>query len=288
MPPVGYDAADDPDNPKHSRHLERIQHAKDRVARDAVKVVEETDHTVGRKLKEVGPLNPKRRGKAPLKRAREDITFTNGDMSFEMVFTLTTYDVFLKDNHILVAYCYTKDGLSRRSELNLDEHIGNVDGSFHILKPSDSHFFSHTSRDITYKDGVMRASLRKLSQDYNITSVCLDLYIVNDNGCLKFRKPHSGDILSSCRTFSLTYSVLSALCLGPDGAWHASSLDLDEHYSVYEGAVVPIGTHFYRGVRNASFQFRHGEVDLTNCVFNRDGKLAFELDLSGSKPFKLM
>ncbi|KAH9832471.1 Cyanovirin-N [Rhodofomes roseus] len=222
-----------------------------------------------------------------------------------MVFTLTTYDAFLKDNHILVAYCYSKDGSSRRCELDLDKHLGNNDGWFDTTTPDRSHAFSHSSRDITYKDGTLRASLRKLSKDYNITTICLDSYVVNANGQLQFCKTPGGEILSSCRAFCLTDSVLSALCLGMDHTWHASSIDLNGHYGVYKGAVVPIGTHFHRDVRNACFQvrgarallcaevrvalgkFEHGEVDLSNCVFNREGRLTFVLDLSGGKPFKL-
>lgn len=50
-----------------------------------------------------------------------------------MAFYHSSSDIRLIDNHILVAHCKTRDGELNESSVDLNEFIGNNDGTAHIL-----------------------------------------------------------------------------------------------------------------------------------------------------------
>ncbi|KAA1478657.1 hypothetical protein DENSPDRAFT_845794 [Dentipellis sp. KUC8613] len=209
-----------------------------------------------------------------------------------MSFSLTSSHVDIAGSK-LEAWCRTPDGLEQLSILDLDSHLGNNHGTFDLT--STARGFSKSASRIIYKNGIVEATLYGRFGGGHVASICLDLFVCNVGGELKFTRVTQGEyILVSCGMFSLEGSVLSALCLGNDGKYHQSSIDLNKHYGTRNGFLTSGRNGFYAGARNVSFEvmdtrallcaevsnqdgeYIYSEVDISLCVFNHSGRLVFE------------
>lgn len=106
---------------------------------------------------------------------------------------------------------------------------------------------------------------------------------------------HRTELLpKSCGTFTLRDSRLHALCLGHDGTFHHSSIDLNDHYGNRRGSFTSNGDRFFDSARNVSLivsstevllcadlridgdEYVHSAIDVARCMSNRNGTLVFE------------
>ncbi|KAG9125205.1 hypothetical protein FRC07_008570 [Ceratobasidium sp. 392] len=100
-----------------------------------------------------------------------------------MSFSRTSRDIRLEASNILSALCDRKDGSSpERSQLDLDQFIGNIDGLFKWGDMS----FSRSSRNISLDGTILRGSLRKMNGQMRHSHIDLDEYIANVGGVLVY------------------------------------------------------------------------------------------------------
>lgn len=211
-----------------------------------------------------------------------------------MSFTLTSTNVSVSGDGILRAKCRAIDGSWRDSKLNLDEFIGNKEGAFDIGH-GNSKGFSRSARDILYKDGILHATLRSSGGQLWPGSFSLDMYVSNMDGQLRFSPPIQSEfIVVSCAAIHLNGSTLRAICLGDDGRYHGSEIDLNAHYTNRGGEFVSDDNHFWYTAKNVSLeiigteirlnaelanydrQWVRSSIDLTPNILNRGGRLIFE------------
>ncbi|KAI8940655.1 hypothetical protein NX059_001925 [Plenodomus lindquistii] len=101
-----------------------------------------------------------------------------------MTFHYSAEDIRIDDGHILKARLQTADGEWNDAEIDLNNHIGNMDGHF----VWDGENFSHSAEDIHFTleaDGaaaVLRASLTDAEGNHETRDINLGERIVNDNG----------------------------------------------------------------------------------------------------------
>ncbi|KAI5117143.1 hypothetical protein M0805_000070 [Coniferiporia weirii] len=138
--------------------------------------------------------------------------------------------------------------------------------------------------------------------DRSFYKTCVDICASSQSGrsddsaimhyFLKGDRPHDS-ILVSCSCIELQGSTLKALCLGSDKKMHPSSIDLNDHYANSNGSFVSDDNHFVHTSRNLSLQvtsesvllsadlrdwnseYQYAEVDLSICIVNDNGRLAF-------------
>ncbi|KAG8769295.1 hypothetical protein FRC12_005050, partial [Ceratobasidium sp. 428] len=100
-----------------------------------------------------------------------------------MSFSRTSRDIRLEGSNILSALCNRKDkSSSERSQIDLDQFIGNIDGSFKWGDKS----FSHSSSNISLNGSILRGSLRKIDGQMRRSSIDLDEHIANVGGVLTY------------------------------------------------------------------------------------------------------
>ncbi|KAG8713207.1 hypothetical protein FRC09_018974 [Ceratobasidium sp. 395] len=100
-----------------------------------------------------------------------------------MSFSRTSRDIRLEGSNILSALCNWKDkSSSERSQIDLDQFIGNIDGSFKWGDKS----FSHSSSNISLNGSILRGSLRKIDGQMRRSSIDLDEHIANVGGVLTY------------------------------------------------------------------------------------------------------
>ncbi|KAK0664634.1 hypothetical protein QBC41DRAFT_283636 [Cercophora samala] len=209
-----------------------------------------------------------------------------------MAFQLTSRGVHLSGS-TLHAECrdWNSDWIS--TSLELDEVLGNSDGKFSL---SDKNF-SHSAKNLRLLRGSkLSASLRRRDGQLAKATFDLNLCVANINGHLQFQKP-SGSLLTSASCYQLDGKILKALCLGYDGLFHASKIDLNEYYENDNGDFTT-GRHFYYSARNVSILpsahslllkaelkgnhwysgdfWNPSEIDLVTCLFVGNGCLGFE------------
>ncbi|KAJ0416325.1 Cyanovirin-N [Aspergillus carlsbadensis] len=105
-----------------------------------------------------------------------------------MSFHVSAQNISVEDGHRLVAELQNEDGDYVHAELNLDDVLGNDDGSFQWGGGGFSHSAEDTSFDLEGDDDVpiLRASLRNADGDEVSADVNLSERIGNDNGSFVF------------------------------------------------------------------------------------------------------
>ncbi|KAA8643636.1 CVNH domain-containing protein [Aspergillus tanneri] len=107
-----------------------------------------------------------------------------------MSFHHSAEDIRIEDNHILVAQLMAEDGEMRESFIDLDNFIGNNNGSFEW----DGQNFSNSASDVRFEiEGgadvpVLRAMLINIEDELVDADINLAERIVNDKGDLVFQK----------------------------------------------------------------------------------------------------
>ncbi|OGM46109.1 cyanovirin-N [Aspergillus bombycis] len=105
-----------------------------------------------------------------------------------MSFHLSAEDIEIRDNHILFARLKDEDGEFQESEINLDDFLGNNDGSFEW----DGENFSGSAENVRFEiegDGevpVLRADLFNESGEAVGSDVNLSERVINENGHFAF------------------------------------------------------------------------------------------------------
>lgn len=91
------------------------------------------------------------------------------------------------------------DGSTRSSILDLDQYIGNKNGSFDLT----SRNFSRSAHDCVYDKGILiKGSLRNFDGTLTTASLCLDMFVTNVDGRLVFSK---GNLCVLNRIFLLLF-----------------------------------------------------------------------------------
>ncbi|KAI0445135.1 hypothetical protein F4803DRAFT_509522 [Xylaria telfairii] len=208
-----------------------------------------------------------------------------------MAFQSTSRGIYLSGS-IVRAECCDRDGNWRSASLDLDNVIGNSDGKFSL---SDKDF-SHGAENLQLYGSKLSASLPRRDGQRVEATFDLNLCVANMNGGLEFQKP-SGSLLTSASCYSLEGTKLKALCIGHDGLFHPSEIDLNEYYGNDNGDLVT-GRHFYDNARNVSIQpsshslllkaelkgnhwlsgdrWKASEIDLVTSLLVSNGCLVFE------------
>ncbi|KAI1748341.1 hypothetical protein F4782DRAFT_542925 [Xylaria castorea] len=189
---------------------------------------------------------------------------------------------------ILQAECRDWDGNWRPTSLDLDTVIGNSDGKFSLANKS----FSHGADNLQLCGSKISISLCRRDGPPVKAIFDLNLCVANKNGSLD-----SGSLLTSACCFSLEGGTLKAFCIGYDGLFYDSEIDLNEYYENENGDLAT-GRHFYYSARNISIQpsanslllkaelkgnhwwygdfWNASEIDLVTSLVVSDGCLMFE------------
>ncbi|CBY00831.1 hypothetical protein IAQ61_011742 [Plenodomus lingam] len=105
-----------------------------------------------------------------------------------MTFQHSAEDIRIDDGHILRARLRNAEGELNDSEIDLNNHIGNVDGNF----VWDGENFSHSAQDIEFTieaDGeaaVLRASLSDAEGNHETRDINLGERISNNDGNFEY------------------------------------------------------------------------------------------------------
>ncbi|KNG91607.1 cyanovirin-N [Aspergillus nomiae NRRL 13137] len=105
-----------------------------------------------------------------------------------MSFHLSAEDIEIRDNHILFALLRNEEGELQESEIDLDEFLGNNDGSFEW----DGENFSGSAENVRFEiegDGevpVLRAGLFNQNGESVESDVNLSERVINENGAFVF------------------------------------------------------------------------------------------------------
>ncbi|KAH8431914.1 CVNH domain-containing protein [Aspergillus melleus] len=106
-----------------------------------------------------------------------------------MSFHYSAKDIHIEDNHKLVALLADSEGEMQEASIDLNEYIGNNDGSFEW----EGQNFSETAEDVEFHiegDGevpVLRAKLNNADGEPVDADINLAERIVNDNGEFSFQ-----------------------------------------------------------------------------------------------------
>lgn len=100
-----------------------------------------------------------------------------------MAFQFTSRSLSIQGS-ILQAECCDYDRNWRLASINLDEVIGNSDGSFSLY----SRNFSRSAKDIQLVGSSLSANLQKHNGQHVKAIIDLNLFIANMNGSLEFQK----------------------------------------------------------------------------------------------------
>ncbi|KAI1207915.1 Cyanovirin-N [Annulohypoxylon truncatum] len=207
-----------------------------------------------------------------------------------MAFSLTSKQVELRGSW-LAAILQKDDGSWTFSKLNLNEHVGNNDGSFDVTIDKWYNSAEHWSCHL--QGPFLRAQLKTREGAWAPeTSVNLDLFIRNKDGSLEFQKLNDS-LLFYTASLQLEYAILRGLVVGPDGKLYLSELNLDENIGNINGKFEAGERHYSRSGRDfkleqgldsvklsaelADYAGAHhpAEIDLAEIVVNRNGKLSF-------------
>jgi hypothetical protein len=96
------------------------------------------------------------------------------------MFSRSSSQILLRDNHILVAKCRLPTGVSVDSLLDLDHYLGNQDGRFIV----GAHKFSLGARNTRLDGNDLNAMLKRIDGSYVHDAINLDAFIGNDCGVL--------------------------------------------------------------------------------------------------------
>ncbi|KAI1655562.1 CNVH-domain-containing protein [Daldinia decipiens] len=208
-----------------------------------------------------------------------------------MAFSLTSKQIELRGSWLVASVRKPEDGSWTFSRLNLNEHIGNNNGTFDITM--DRWLNSAQEWSVHLRGPYLYARLRTISGAYAEEScINLDLFVRNRDGILEFQ--NLGDsLLLYTAGLTLDNAILRGLVVGRDGKFHTSEIDLDEYYGNIGGKFEVDEKHYSRSGRNFSLKrdsnslrligelqdyegvHHPAEVDLSACVVNRKGRLSF-------------
>ncbi|KAK2590190.1 hypothetical protein QQS21_012131 [Conoideocrella luteorostrata] len=209
-----------------------------------------------------------------------------------MAFQSTSRGIHLAGSS-LRAECQGLDMKWRSTSLNLNNVLGNSNGKFSLLDKD----FSRSAENFHLDGTKLFACLRRLDGQCANATLDLNLCIVNNNGDLAFQKP-SNSLLTSASSYSLEGTRLKALCLGHDGLFYVSEIDLGEHYGNNNGEFVKDDRNFHSSAREISIQssphslllkaelkgnhwwsgdfWKASEIDLAVNILVFNGRLVFE------------
>lgn len=104
-----------------------------------------------------------------------------------MAFSLTSKQIELRGSWLVASVRKPEDGSWTFSRLNLNEHIGNTNGTFDII--GDRWFNSAQEWSVHLRGPYLYARLRTISGAYAEEScINLDLFVRNRDGILEFQK----------------------------------------------------------------------------------------------------
>ncbi|KAI1453647.1 Cyanovirin-N [Annulohypoxylon moriforme] len=207
-----------------------------------------------------------------------------------MAFSLTSKQVELRGSW-LAAILQKDDGSWTFSKLNLNEHVGNNDGSFDVT--IDKWYNTAEQWSCHLQGPFLSAQLKTREGAWAPeTSINLDLFVRNKDGSLEFQKL-SDSLLFYTASLQLEYAILRGLVVGRDGKLYLSELNLDENIGNINGKFEAGERHYSRSGRDfkleqgldtvklgaelADYAGTHhpAEIDLAEIVVNRNGKLSF-------------
>ncbi|KAI8622892.1 Cyanovirin-N [Xylariaceae sp. FL1651] len=209
-----------------------------------------------------------------------------------MSFEATSRNISLQHDCILWADCRKRNNQWRRTSIELSRYIGNSDGAFTFSKP----LFSKNAENIKLHGAILSAKLRRRDGTLVSATLNLNICIANMNGYLEFQKPKESLLSSGC-CFKLVGPILRGLCLGLDGTFHASEINLNDYYGNDNGNFVT-DRHFHYSSRDVAIEvsndsvllkaelkgyhwysgyfWKTGAIDLANNICVRDGRFVFE------------
>ena len=127
----------------------------------------------------------------------------------------------------LEATCRKINGQQIISRIDLNDAITNRNGHLLGLLPNVPGYYSATSIDISLRGTVLRAKCKTNKGDYHESTIDLNDYIANLNGCLEWGGQAFG---GSSRNISLDgSSFLVAECVDKSGHYYRTSINLDHH-----------------------------------------------------------
>ena len=97
--------------------------------------------------------------------------------------------------------------------------------------------FSQSSSQIQLQDVTLTAECKRISGEYNSSSLNLDDHVGNHDGVLTFGSKRFSD---TSDYISLSGSVLQASCRDCMGGYVCSELNLDDYISNIDGVLTPI------------------------------------------------
>ncbi|KAG5925327.1 hypothetical protein E4U42_004408, partial [Claviceps africana] len=194
-----------------------------------------------------------------------------------------------------------KSGDPVKSSLDLSKHIWNSNGVI-SLSETDTDFFTGAI-DVQLNGTLLSANL---GNNKTRTDIDLNLFVANENGSLVFHKPSESLLLSGCCYLLEGKNKLQGLCMGLDGKYHFSEIDLDKHYKNSNGSFAT-GEDFshsanYSYIKVSSKQVLlyaelHGktfwreedfyyldEVDLAHNILIRNGEFRYEEQIRPYEP----
>ncbi|KAG9008486.1 hypothetical protein FRB94_013210 [Tulasnella sp. JGI-2019a] len=192
---------------------------------------------------------------------------------------------------ILQADCLSRRGNYWSSRLDLNEVLGNDDGSFTL------HFggWSMSAQNIRLDGAVLTADLRSIKDDWNLDQkLNLDFHIKNDDGVLKAvdtsswietqsmyqtqaRRPRSR-FSETTKDVELIDNILQAECLTRDGWYQSSLLDLNEALGNDNGFFTPAFGGWSTSAKNIRLDGAVLTADLRTIKNDWNPDQTFDLD----------
>lgn len=180
---------------------------------------------------------------------------------------------------MLVADCLDYSGRYREARLQLNEYLGNNNGSFCTYAKD----FSKTSRANTLQGTGLHAKLKTVDREWKDSAIDIGSRVQNVGGCLKWERR----LRTPCRNLRLEEkTTLIADCFGPSG-FTESRLDLDTLLGNRDGTFRMRSSGFSPSARNVSLEttvlqaklqmddrrWTRATLDLSRLIGNEDGRL---------------
>ncbi|KAI1398180.1 Cyanovirin-N [Hypoxylon fuscum] len=208
-----------------------------------------------------------------------------------MAFSLTSRHLELRGSW-LVAKIQKPDSSWTLARLNLNEHLGNNDGEFDVTM--DRWYNSAMDWSCHLRGTLLCAQLRTVAGELAPERrINLDMFVKNQDGSLEFQKLSDSLLLFTAGLTLQDANRLRGLVVGRDGLFYPSELNLDENVGNIGGKFEAGERHYSRSGRNFRLEqdastvklvgelmdfdgvYHDAEIDLSDCVVNQKGKLAF-------------
>ena len=127
----------------------------------------------------------------------------------------------------LQATCMKNNGEKVTSKIDLDDAISNRNGSLLCILSNAPGYYSATSKNVSLAGTVLKADCKTDKGDYQESSIDLNDFISNVDGCLEWR---NGMFAANCQNFGLdSSSFLLAECKDESGTYYRAAINLDHH-----------------------------------------------------------